>query len=183
MSAFILLNDAGPLPMDFYLEKLQQEIAAATRGLEAAALTRHPEGKWSVAEVLEHLYLTYRGTAKGMERCLQEGKPIVRARTMRDRIRTAVVVGFGYMPTGRKAPERSTPRGMPAEQVMKEISPQLVAMDQAISLCESRFGKHARLVDHPGLGPLTAAQWRKFHWVHGRHHVKQLWKLRGEKSY
>ena len=61
--------------MDFYLEKLQQEIAAATRGLEAAALARHPDGKWSAAEVLEHLYLTYRGTAKGMERCLQEGKP------------------------------------------------------------------------------------------------------------
>jgi len=24
------------------------------------------------------------------------------------------------------------------------------------------------------LGPLTASQWRKFHWIHGRHHVKQI---------
>jgi hypothetical protein len=28
------------------------------------------------------------------------------------------------------------------------------------------------------LGPLTGAQWRKFHLVHGRHHVKQVLHLR-----
>jgi hypothetical protein len=28
------------------------------------------------------------------------------------------------------------------------------------------------------LGPLTGAQWRKFHLVHGLHHQKQLLRLR-----
>jgi hypothetical protein len=28
------------------------------------------------------------------------------------------------------------------------------------------------------LGPLTGAQWRKFHLVHGRHHARQIRQLR-----
>ena len=143
-------------------------------------LSRHPDGRWCAAEILEHLYLTYRGTVKGAERCLQEGKPLARTPTLQDRVRAAVVVGLGYMPEGRKAPERSTPRGMPAEEVVKAVGPEIAAMDDAIAKCEARFGRGTPILDHPILGPLTARQWRKFHWVHGRHHVKQIWKLRGD---
>lgn len=164
--------------MDSCLQQLREAIGAATEGLSAEQLTRHEEGKWGVAEVLEHLYLTYHGTVKGAQRSLNEGKPLARTPTMADRLRTAVVVNFGYMPTGRKAPERSTPRGMAPEQVVTIIGPEIVAMDEVIARCEARFGTNTRLFDHPVLGPLTAAQWRKFHWVHGQHHVKQIRKLR-----
>jgi hypothetical protein len=164
--------------LDRYLQRLQDAIAAATRGMSGEQLTCHAEGKWCAAEVLEHLYLTYRGTVKGCERCLQEGKPLARTPTLQDRLRTTVVVGLGYMPEGRKAPERSIPRGMAAEEVVKAIGPEIAAMDDAITQCEGRFGKGTRVLDHPILGPLTARQWRTFHWVHGRHHLKQIRKLR-----
>lgn len=165
--------------MDRHLQELQDAICAAIRGMSTEQLTRRPHGKWCAAEVLEHLYLTYRGTVKGCERCLQEGKPLARTPTLPDRVRAAVVVGFGYMPEGRKAPERSTPRGMPADEVVKAIGPEIVAMDEAITKCEARFGRSTPILDHPILGPLTVQQWRKFHWVHGRHHVKQIFKLHG----
>ena len=166
--------------MDSYLQQLQNAIASASRGMSVEELARHPEGKWSAAEVLEHLYLTYTGTIKGCERCLQAGRPLARIPTWRDRARTTVVVGLGFLPGGRKAPERTTPRGMPAEQVTSAVGPMLVAMDEAIARCEAKFGKRTKLMDHLILGPLTARQWRKFHWVHGRHHVKQIWRLRGK---
>jgi len=164
--------------MDSNLRKLQAAIALATGGLRPEQVTKHPEGKWSVGQILEHLYLTYSGTAKGLERCLQEGKPLARSPMLKDRVRTLVVTGVGYMPEGRKAPERTTPRGMPAEEAMGGIASQIQAMDELITQCEVRFGKRTRLLDHPILGPLTARQWRKFHWVHGRHHVKQIVRLR-----
>jgi Protein of unknown function (DUF1569) len=166
--------------LDRYLQELQQAIAAATSGMTAEQLTLHPEGKWCVAEVLEHLYLTYRGTVKGCERCLEQNKALARTPTLPDRVRTAVVVSFGYMPPGRKAPERSTPRGMPAEEVVKAVGAEIVAMNDLLAKCEARFGQNTRIFDHPVLGPLTAGQWRKFHWVHGRHHVKQISKLRNQ---
>jgi len=165
--------------MDTYLERLQEAVASATRGMSDEELTRHPVGKWSAAEVLEHLYLTYRGTVKGLERCLQGGKPLARTRTMRDRVRSSVVVGLGHMPKGRKSPERAMPRGMPAREVNAAIEPQIRTMAELMSRCEAQFGKRTRILDHPVLGPLTAREWCKFHWVHGRHHVKQIWELRG----
>ena len=164
--------------MEAYLKRLQEAIVSATHGMSSEDLQRHPEGKWSTAQVLEHLYLTYTGTVKGFERCLQEGKPLARTPVLKDRIRTLVVTGLGHLPEGRKAPERAQPRGMPADEVMREIGVRISVMDDLIAQCEARFGRRTRVLDHPILGPLTARQWRKFHWVHGRHHVKQIQRLR-----
>jgi hypothetical protein len=164
--------------MDAYLQRLQEAIASATRGMSAEDLRRHPEGKWSTAEVLEHLYLSYSGTTKAFERCLQADKPLARAPLLKDRMKTFVVTGLGHMPEGRKAPERTQPRGMQSDEVTREIGPRISAMDAVIAQCEARFGERTRVLDHPILGPLTARQWRKFHWVHGRHHLKQIHKLR-----
>jgi hypothetical protein len=70
------------------------------------------------------------------------------------------------------------PKGLPAEKVRNQIVAKIVAMDAIIAQCEVRFGRSVRLLDHPILGPLTAAQWRKFHLVHGRHHAEQILQLR-----
>jgi hypothetical protein len=164
--------------MDAYLQRLQEAIASATRDLSAEDLRRHPEGKWSTAEVLEHLYLTYTGTTKAFERCLQAGAPQARTPMLKDRLRTFVVNGLGHLPEGRKSPKHALPRGMAVEEVIREIGPRISAMDDQIAKCEARFGERTRVLDHPILGPLTGRQWRKFHWVHGRHHLKQIHKLR-----
>lgn len=160
--------------MDDGLKQLHAAITSATEAMNPAQLSFHQAGKWSAAEVLEHLYLTYKGTVKGCEKCLADDKPFARKPLLSDRVRAAVVVRFGYMPEGRKAPERSVPKGMIPEDVASAIGPELLSMDSLISQCEARFGKRTRLMDHPVLGPLTATQWRKFHSVHGQHHMKQI---------
>jgi DinB superfamily len=164
--------------MDAYLQRLQKAIASATDGMTTEDLHRHPEGKWSTAEVLEHLYLTYTGTAKAFERCLSEGKSRARTPRLKDRISAFVVIGLGHLPEGRKAPDHAQPRGRVVGEVVGEIGRCISDMDDLISQCEARFGRRTRVLDHPFLGPLTARQWRKFHWVHGRHHLKQIQKLR-----
>jgi hypothetical protein len=97
---------------------------------------------------------------------------------MKQRWRTLVVVGFGYLPKGRKAPKTTEPRGLPMEKVRNEVGQKIEAMDAIITQCESRHGASVPLLDHPILGPLTARQWRKFHVLHGMHHRKQLMLLR-----
>src|ERR1700733_2534205 len=103
--------------MDPHLERLQSEIASVSRELTAAELTQHPEGKWSAAEILEHLYLTYTGTTKGLQRCLEAGQPQGTASTWKQRIAVALTIGAGHMPGGRKSPPHAMPRGLPAEKV------------------------------------------------------------------
>jgi hypothetical protein len=165
--------------MDFCLERLRQGISAATSGLTPEMLTQRPlADKWSAAEILEHLYLTYTGTTRGMEKCLAAGKPLTRRRTLQDRVRTLYVVGLGQLPEGRKAPAGATPKGMPPEQVVREIQAKIADMHAMIAQAEERFGKNTRLLDHPVLGPLRGAEWRKFHLVHGELHLRQLRRLR-----
>ena len=164
--------------MDPNLARLSSTLSAATEGMDGEDLSRHPEGKWSAAQVLEHLYLTYAGTLKGMTRCLDGGKPLATSPSLIQRVKALAVVEFGYFPEGRKSPALAEPRGMKAEEVKREVSRLLAAMDEAIRKCESKFGKGTRLLDHPVIGPLNARGWRRFHLVHGLHHSKQIERLR-----
>jgi hypothetical protein len=163
--------------MDSLLEELRQALASALDGMSDAQMSWHPVDKWCATEVLEHLYLTYTGTVKGFERVLAAGKPLVARASLRQRTRKLVVLGFNHMPEGRKAPKNTVPRGLPPEKLRSEVGLQIAAMDEIMAQCEARFGR-GKLLDHPVLGPLTAAQWRKFHLIHGRHHVKQIRRLR-----
>lgn len=163
--------------MDPHLERLRQALQAATAGLSAQQLIWHLPGKWCAGEVLEHLYLTYTGTIKGFERVTAAGKSSARPRTWADRGRAFVVVGLGYLPSGRQAPAVARPHGLPPEKVLAEIVPKIAEMDEVIRRCEQKLGS-GMLLDHPILGPLTARQWRKFHLVHGLHHAKQIQELR-----
>lgn len=168
--------------MDSYLEKLRQELEVTMRVVEPERVGEGPEGKWSPAQVLEHLYLTYSMTNKGIAKCLETGTPLGTAPTFQDRVRAFVVVNLAYFPKGRKSPERAEPKGMPSDQVRQVILSEVQKMDEGFADCEREFGSRAKLLNHPVLGPLNAAQWRKFHWVHGRHHGRQMRERLGKRS-
>lgn len=164
--------------MDTRLEKLKLALEAAIEGMSQQQMRWHPPGKWCATEILEHLYLTYTGTIKGFERLLESDKPTATLASPKQRLQTLLAVGLGYLPAGRKAPRVSQPRGLSSETVRNEFATKIAAMDAIIQQSETRFRRGVPLLDHPILGPLSAAQWRKFHVVHGMHHRKQLVRLR-----
>jgi DinB superfamily len=164
--------------MDSRLEKLQQVIGESLVDSASEKTGTPAPGKWSAAELLEHLYLTYTATTKGFERVAAAGKSLATSSTWPQRLRTFVVVGCGYMPDGAEAPAVSRPRGVPAEQVRAEIIPAIQKMDEVIGRCEAAVGSDVKILDHPILGPLTVMQWIKLHLVHGKHHAEQIRRLR-----
>jgi hypothetical protein len=167
--------------MNSRLQQLQKELQAVIEGMSTEDLLRRPAGnteKWNAALIMEHLSLSYTGTTRGMERCLAAGKTLARVPTMADRVKTLVVVGFRHLPEGRQAPERTRPVGADPRKILADFWQHLERMDAAIAACEERYGRTVKLIDHPVIGPLTGSQWRKFHCVHGRHHIKQIQRLR-----
>jgi Protein of unknown function (DUF1569) len=160
--------------MNSYLDRLRQELEDATGHVGASDVARTPAGKWTPAQIMEHLFLTYQGTNRGLAKCLEKNTPLASSATLKDRIATFLVVHLGYFPEGRKAPERSTPRGMAPEEVRRALVPELLRMSAGLDDCEREFGSRTKILDHPILGPLTANEWRKFHWIHGRHHAHQI---------
>ncbi|MGC2450475.1 MAG: DUF1569 domain-containing protein [Candidatus Sulfotelmatobacter sp.] len=164
--------------MDPHLRRLQAEIELAVQGLSMEQLSWHPPGKWSVAEILEHLYLTYTGTSKGFSRLLDSGKASDKLPTFKQRMGRLVVVHLGYFPRGAKSPRVAVPRGVGSEKSLVDIGAKIAEMGEIMNRCEARFGPKTRILDHPMLGPFSVSQWRKFHLVHGLHHMKQIRRLR-----
>jgi hypothetical protein len=160
--------------MDSSLESLRQELEDAIGSASPSALAQAPAGKWNAGQILEHLFLTYQNSNRGIDKCLKQDAPLAARATWKQRMAALLVVNLGYMPEGRKAPERVTPRGMALEEVQRAIAPELQKMGSGLDSCERRFGARTKIMDHPFLGPLTASEWRKFHWVHGRHHARQI---------
>ena len=168
--------------MDPHLATLQSAIRSAIDGLTADQLAWHPPQKWCTAEILEHLYLTYTGTTKGFGRVLASDRPQSANPTWKNRAQSLIVLGFGYLSSGRKAPTHAQPRGLSPQQVAAEIVSKIAEMDETIARCQQKFGPRVKVLDHPFLGPFTTNQWRKFHLVHGLHHVKQIRALRNQMS-
>jgi len=160
--------------MNSYLERLRRELEDAVGSASPGHLAKGPAEKWSAAQILEHLFLTYKHTSRGLEKCLEQGAPSATQPTLRDRFATVLVLNIGYFPNGRKAPERSIPRGMSPDEVQQAITLELRKLDSILDDCVRKFGGRTKILDHPVLGPLTADQWSKFHWIHGRHHARQI---------
>lgn len=160
--------------MTSHLDCLHKELEVALRGATPSSIGQIPEGKWSIAQILEHLFLTYKNTTRGLVRCLEKGTPLATRATATQRLATLFLLSTGYFPPGREAPERTLPRGMAAEEVQQAVFAEILAMSAQLDECERKFGVNTKILDHPVLGPLTVKQWRKFHWIHGRHHAKQI---------
>lgn len=161
------------------LQAALEEIESATAGMTEEGLKYHPEGKWSAAEVLEHLALTYERTTQGAEKVLSVGKNIGDDPTMTQRLMQMVVLDLRHFPQGRKSPERVVPQGqMGGLETAARIRESLIAMDARLAECRAQVGTKGKVMNHPVLGPLSNEQWCTFHYVHAKHHMKQVRALR-----
>jgi hypothetical protein len=160
--------------MDRRLESAHAALEQSSAGLTLAQLTARPPGKWTIAEILEHLSLAFSGTASGARRATSSGRRSSRTADFRSRFRAFVVVECGYFPTGVDAPKMVVPVGIDPATALTMALRNLREMDAALTEAAAQFGTRVKLVDHPIMGPLSVRQWRRFHWVHTRHHVKQI---------
>lgn len=133
-----------------------------------------PPGKWSCAQTLEHLLLSYTATTQGTQTALQTGKPLGGQPTLKDKLATFYVARMGIVPSGRRAPKASHAATGPGVESLRQFNDALVAMDAALTNAEKRFGRVAKILDHPVLGPMNTKDWRRFHRAHAAHHLKQI---------
>lgn len=160
--------------MESYLQQLSKTLDAATSGMSDEALLRAPAGKWCAAEVLEHLRLTYTGTAKMLEK--NRDQAIVEPAEVSDQVQAArhLIFEQGKFFEGLQAPPFATPKTPPDPNVRARVQDDLRRLDAAIAEAAQRRGDDANLGNHFALGPLNGSQWRHFHYEHGRHHAKQI---------
>ena len=160
------------------LERCARGLKEALAGVSAADADRSRGDRWSLAQVVEHLDLTYTKNAAGLDRRLEKGLAPRRPRTRWQIVARFVVVTLGHFPTGRKAPETVLPTGRSFADVAPGLERHLIELDEKLSKAERAFGARVPILDHPVIGPFSVSDWRRFHWVHTRHHLKQLRSLK-----
>lgn len=162
-------------------EEVCQRFAAELGGLSAQALETHPSSYpdgWNARQIVEHLVLTYRRSAATFRERLEKGRPTQAPVKLNRRMTRFVVLGVGVMPGRRMAPPMVTPAATPdpvldGAALASLFRSELQAMDELLGPCREQFGKQT-FSNHQVLGPLSAEQWRRFHLVHARHHLKQV---------
>lgn len=161
------------------LQEALQEIDEATAGMTEDQLVFHPPGKWSAAQILEHLSLAFGHTVRGMDRCLAAGRNLGDHPTILQRLFHVIILDLRHFPAGRKSPVMVEPKGqMGGLEALHQIRANLISMDLKLHECREKLGTSGRLANHPVLGPLSNQQWCAFHCVHTRHHMKQIRHLR-----
>jgi hypothetical protein len=168
--------------MHAVLERVVSQISSEVLGLDAETTQLHPNGlayKWSAQQVVEHLVLGYRLTSSALENRLSKG------RLSRNHKRTylqwslqLMILSFGKLPRGVPALDETVPvagsfAAMDGQQLGELMRQEIDAMDTMLDRCRHKFGME-RVAVHPFLGPLRVDQWRRFHAVHGLHHLDQL---------
>jgi len=156
------------------LEKIRTKAERLTRDLSPEQWLGAPKGKWSAAEIFEHLLLTFTATTKGTLKAMQAGQPLCHEVTWSNRVGRFYVVQLGIFPRGMQAPTHVVPKQGLAADALRRFNDALVAMDSTLNDAERRFGAKTRILDHPILGPFTAQDWRRFQRVHAFHHFRQL---------
>jgi Protein of unknown function (DUF1569) len=170
--------------MDPILQQLQNEIAVSLSGLDSQQTQLTPSAsseKWSIQEILQHLCLTYAFTETAFDARLAKGAPTQAKPTLQQRIGQYFITNLGIFPSGRVAPERVTPPQIASpvcgSELIRHAARHLAHLDRLFNQAEALFGP-GRCISHMILGPLSIHQWRRFHLVHGRHHLKQIRAIR-----
>jgi len=171
--------------MNSTLHQLQREIAGSLHSLDATQTQLHPPSrlnKWSIQQIIEHLLLTYASTETAINARLTRRTPTRAKPTVAHRVLQFAVTRCGYFPAGREAPEIVTPQPtthpLSGEDLTQAAAEHLTHLDLLFTEAETLFGPASQCASHSVLGPLNIGQWRKFHLVHGEHHLKQIAAIR-----
>ena len=168
------------------LRRLETEVTKALDGLNMIQTQATPlsnPDKWSIQQIVEHLLTTYRGSIPAIQARVEKGSGTRARPTFRQRVGQFLIITLGRFPKGRTAPAAVSPSLPPTTRdgadLAQRVGAELVRLDEVTARGERIFGDR-RAVSHIILGPLSMQQWRRFHLIHGLHHVQQIRAIRRE---
>lgn len=157
------------------LDPLAQLIAPVT--LDEAQVPPLPgQGRWCAQQIMEHLILSYEMTSASLSRQLKAGRVPKNRRSILEFVLRVQTIGIGYIPRGVPTiralrPVRFKPESGAA--IARRFMAAAEAMDELLVASRKKFGIQA-CGEHPLFGVMRVDEWRRYHAIHARHHLKQL---------
>ena len=161
------------------LQNVESQFHKILGPLDAEETQQHPGGnplRWSPQQVVEHLILTYQLSSKELATRLEKRRPTKARRTPLEWCLQLMVLSLGRMPKGAPAPPDTVPAPslpLSGHELAWKLASEAEKMDDLLTQCRAKFGLE-RVASHIILGPLRVDQWRRFHVIHGLHHLEQI---------
>jgi DinB family protein len=143
-------------------------------GRPEASWQQAPPGKWTPAQIVEHLALALELSATTFAARRAKEPMTRRGTTLREKIGKVFTFGLGRFPPGLKAPDRTTPPPQVDGRAAEAHFRSALAAWEAVERDLLPGRRHDLFVKHPRLGDLTLEEWGRFHLVHARHHARQI---------
>jgi hypothetical protein len=155
------------------LAALEPLILGRLRGTGGDDWHRRIPGKWSLAQVLRHLAIGVDYSATTFE--ARAAKTDMKRRaTPRQALLRHLILGLGKFPKGGEAPAGSIPEDRPDPEAATAQFRMGVARLEALIEAWPKPRLTRIFVKHPVLGDLNLPEWVRFHYVHCRHHGRQI---------
>ncbi len=155
------------------LAAIEPMIFGPLHGLLPGDWHKAPKGKWTIAQIVAHLakgtdlssaVLQERANKTGMRRRSTPGQAVLRH----------LLLMVGKFPPGMKSPERTRPDEKPDVDL---VSAQYRMAIERLGTFTETWPEERQtevFVQHPVLGDLNLKEWVRFHYVHARHHARQI---------
>ena len=155
------------------LAALEPLILGRLRGLSGEDWYRRVPGKWSIAQIVRHLSIGVDYSATTFD--ARAGKTDMHRRaTPRQALLRHLILGLGKLPKGREAPAGSTPEDRPDPEAATAQFRMGIAKLETMVESWPAERQTSVFVRHPVFGDLNLPEWVRFHYVHCRHHGRQI---------
>ena len=155
------------------LSSLESMVLDPLRDVSAADWRRAPEGKWNLAQIVEHLAIAFDLVANGFA-ALPGGELKAREATPAQSVLRHALLGSGELPKGMKAPDISKPSEDPDPELV--VARFRMGIERTRALLEDwpKERQEGTFLRHPVLGDLNLPEWVRFHFVHCTLHLRQV---------
>ncbi|NHM30897.1 DinB family protein [Neobacillus terrae] len=154
--------------------KIRQEILISVRGLSDEQLNEQlEEDRWSIMQVLDHLYLMEQVITQSISRELATGKEkVVDPKPIELAVIRSTKIG---------APSFVVPSNefITLEEMKNKLSQSREGLTKLVNDADKSLLKK-RAFPHPAFGDLSLKQWIPFVGLHEKRHLAQIEELKGK---
>lgn len=161
------------MKVSHHLARLEPLVLTPLHGLRDAEWYRAPEGKWTIAQIVQHVAIGIDLVARSFAE-LADAPPMQRRNKPHETVLRHMTLGVGHYPAALKALPQAKPDAKPDHELVTAQFRMGVEQLKEISAAWSAERQQSRFVPHPLLGDLNFPEWVRFHFLHCRHHANEI---------
>lgn len=155
------------------LDSIESIVLDPLQGVAERDWCSAPEGKWSLAQIVEHLAIAFDLVATGLA-ALPEDVRKERDATPAQSVLRHALLGSGELPPDMKAPDISQPSDDPDPELVVARFRMGIENTRAMVEDWAEERQVTSYLKHPVLGDLNLPEWVRFHFVHCTLHSRQI---------